>query len=384
MRKIIHLDADCFFAAIEMRDDPSLLNRPIAVGGRSESRGVISTCNYEARKFGVRSAMPSSHAKRLCPDLILLPHRMDAYREASLQMRSIFYEYTELVEPLSLDEAFLDVSESEFHHGSATLIAQEIRARIHKEIGITVSAGIAPNKFLAKIASDWNKPNGQFVITPAKVPDFVAQLPVNKIYGVGKAMASKLAELAIFTCSDLHKFSVFELTQRFGQMGARLYHLSRGIDERPVTVDRRRKSLSVENTFAQDLPGITQCLNEIPSLSQQLAIRLRRVDEDYKVVKLFVKIKFSDFSITTIERSASSVSLAELQSLCADAYERKAMPVRLLGVGVRFIDLRENNHFLQLELFNPEFHAHYKQHTIPVPVSKYDSAAEMPLLLSAQ
>lgn len=352
MRKIIHLDADCFFAAIEMRDDPSLVNRPIAVGGRSESRGVISTCNYDARRFGVRSAMPTSHAKRLCPDLLVLPHRMDAYREASSQMRSIFYEYTELIEPLSLDEAFLDVSDSEFHQGSATRIAQEIRARIHKEIGITVSAGIAPNKFLAKIASDWNKPNGQFVITPAQVPEFVAQLPVKKIYGVGKAMAAKLAELNIFTCSDLHKFSVFELTQRFGQMGARLHQLSRGIDERKVTVDRRRKSLSVENTFAQDLPGLTQCLHQIPALSQQLAIRLRRVDDDYKVVKLYVKIKFSDFSTTTIERSASAVSLAELQSLCAEAYERKSMPVRLLGVGVRFIDLREGNNFLQLELFN--------------------------------
>jgi len=352
MRKIIHLDADCFFAAIEMRDDPSLVNLPIAVGGRSESRGVISTCNYVARRYGVRSAMPTSHAKRLCPDLVVLPHRMEAYRDASMQMRSIFYEYTELIEPLSLDEAFLDVSDSEFHHGSATLIAQEIRARIHKEIGITVSAGIAPNKFLAKIASDWNKPNGQFVITPARVPEFAAQLPVNKIYGVGKAMAARLAEASIFNCSDLHKFSVFELTQRYGQMGTRLYHLSRGIDNRQVTVDRRRKSLSVENTFANDLSGLPQCLNEIPSLSQQLAIRLRRVDDDYKVVKLYVKIKFSDFSTTTIERSASAVSLSELQSLCAEAYNRKNMPVRLLGVGVRFIDLREDNNFLQLELFD--------------------------------
>lgn len=354
MRKIIHLDADCFFAAIEMRDDPSLVNRPIAVGGHSESRGVISTCNYEARRFGVRSAMPTSHAKRLCPDLLVLPHRMDAYRETSLQMRSIFYEYTELVEPLSLDEAFLDVSDSEFHQGSATRIAQEIRARIHKEIGITVSAGIAPNKFLAKIASDWNKPNGQFVITPAKVPEFIAQLPVKKIYGVGKAMAAKLAELNIFTCSDLHKFSVFELTQRFGQMGARLHHLSHGIDERKVTPDRRRKSLSVENTFTQDLPSLPHCLRELPALSQQLAIRLRRVDDDYKVVKLYVKIKFSDFSTTTIERSASAVSVSELQSLCAEAYERKHLPVRLLGVGVRFIDLRERNSFFQLPLFASE------------------------------
>ena len=355
MRKIIHCDADCFFAAIEMRDDPSLVNRPIAVGGSSDKRGVISTCNYDARRFGVRSAMPSSHAKRLCPDLIILPHRMEAYREASLQMRSIFYEYTELVEPLSLDEAFLDVSDSEFHQGSATLIAQEIRARIHQEIGITVSAGIAPNKFLAKIASDWHKPNGQFVITPAKVPEFVAQLPVKKIYGVGKAMANKLAELNIFTCSDLQKFSVFELTQRFGQMGTRLYHLSRGIDERQVTVDRRRKSLSVENTFTQDLPSLPHCLRELPALSQQLAIRLRRVDDDYKIVKLFVKIKFSDFSTTTIERSASAVSPATLQDLCAEAYERKHLPVRLLGVGVRFIDLREETNYLQLELFNQDW-----------------------------
>lgn len=358
MRKIIHCDADCFFAAIEMRDDPSLVNRPIAVGGSSDRRGVISTCNYDARRFGVRSAMPSSTAKRLCPDLLILPHRMEAYREASQQMRSIFYEYTELVEPLSLDEAFLDVSDSGFHQGSATRIAQEIRARIYKEIGITVSAGIAPNKFLAKIASDWNKPNGQFVIAPTQVQDFVAQLPVKKIYGVGKAMATKLAELNIFTCADLQKFSVFELTQRFGQMGTRLYHLSRGIDERQVIVDRRRKSLSVENTFSQDLPSLSQCLHELPSLSQQLAIRLRRVDDDYKIVKLFVKIKFTDFSTTTIERSANAVSIAELQSLCAEAYERKHLPVRLLGVGVRFIDLREGNELLQLPLFSPDcFHS---------------------------
>ncbi len=266
-------------------------------------------------------------------------------------MRDIFYEYTELVEPLSLDEAFLDVSDAKIQRGSATLIAQEIRQRIKDEIGITVSAGIAPNKFLAKIASDWNKPNGQFVIPPEQVPAFVAQLPVKKIYGVGKAMANKLAELNIFTCSDLQKFSIFELSQRYGQMGSRLYNLSRGIDEREVTPDRRRKSLSVENTFSHDLATLEHCLHELPALSQQLAIRLRRVDDDYKVVKLFVKIKFADFSITTIERSASAVSLMELQSLCSEAYARKNSPVRLLGVGVRFIDLRESSEFLQLELF---------------------------------
>lgn len=353
MRKIIHCDADCFFAAVEMRDDPSLIHRPIAVGGSSDRRGVISTCNYEARRYGVHSAMPSSTAKRLCPDLLILPHRMDAYKEASENMRAIFYEYTELVEPLSLDEAFLDVSDAKIHRGSATFIAQEIRQRIKDEIGITVSAGIAPNKFLAKVASDWNKPNGQFVIPPDQVPTFVAQLPVKKIYGVGKAMANKLAEKSIFTCSDIQKLSIFELTQRYGQMGSRLYHLSRGNDDRQVIADRRRKSLSIETTFAQDLPDLNHCLHEIPALSQQLAIRLRRVEDDYKVVKLFVKLKFSDFSTTTIERSASAVSLLELQSLCEEAYGRKKIPVRLIGLGVRFIDLRESNRFFQLELFNP-------------------------------
>ena len=352
MRKIIHVDADCFYASVEMRDDPSLRGRPIAVGGSADHRGVLSTCNYEARKFGIHSAMPTSTAKRLCPDLIILPHRMDVYKEVSQKMRHIFYEYTELVEPLSLDEAFLDVSECTAHKGSGTLIAREIRQRISDELGITVSAGIAPNKFLAKIASDWNKPNGQFVITPEDVAGFVEKLPVKKIYGVGKSMTAKLADAEIFTCADLQRFSIFELTQRFGQMGARLHSLSRGIDDREVTVGRRRKTLSVENTFSKDLKNVERCLNELPPLAQQLVTRLRRVDDDYKVVKLFVKIKFSDFTTTTIERSASSVSIIELQQLCREAHERKGAPVRLLGVGVGFIDLREDKAFFQLDLFD--------------------------------
>ena len=277
---------------------------------------------------------------------------MEAYKTASEQMQAIFYEYTDLVEPLSLDEAFLDVSDCHLQRGSATLIAQEIRQRIYTEVGISVSAGIAPNKFLAKVASDWNKPNGQFVITPAQVTDFVAQLPVKKIYGVGKSMGAKLAEFNIHNCSDLQQFSIFELSQRFGQMGARLYHLSRGVDERPLTVERRRKSLSVENTFPQDLKSLASCLQQLPALSQQLALRLRRVDEDYQIIKLIVKIKFSDFSITTIERSAKSISQQELDKLCTQAYERKKLPVRLLGVGVRFFDRRKDNFFIQLDLFS--------------------------------
>jgi DNA polymerase-4 len=351
-RKIIHCDADCFYASVEMRDDPTLRGRPMAVGGSSDRRGVITTCNYEARKFGVHSAMPSATAKRLCPDLILIPGRMDVYKDVSKQMHKIFYEYTELVEPLSLDEAFLDVSESTLYHGSATLIAKEIRQRISDEIGITVSAGIAPNKFLAKIASDWKKPNGQFVIIPSEVDEFIIKLPVKKIHGVGKATAAKLAEQNIFTCEDIQKYSIFELTQRFGQMGLRLYNQSRGFDDRPVEADRRRKSLSVENTFNRDLTNVDQCLNELPLLVQQLISRLRRVDDDYKIVKLFVKIKFSDFTSTTIERSAASVSLEALKELCSEAYARRGLAVRLLGVGVSFVDLRENDSFLQLDFFN--------------------------------
>lgn len=351
MKKIIHCDADCFFAAVEMRDDPSLRFRPIAVGGHSNQRGVISTCNYEARHYGVRSAMSSAVAMRLCPDLIILPHRMEAYKAASLQMRHIFYEYTELVEPLSLDEAFLDVSGSEHCHGSATYIAESIRQRIYDEVKISVSAGVAPNKFLAKIASDWNKPNGLFVITPNEVDNFVRQLPVTKIFGVGKATATRLANLNITSCADLQRLSVFDLKQHFGQLGVRLYELCRGQDKREVNVGRRRKSLSVENTYPQDLPHLDSCLSRLPELMQELGRRLRRLDADYRIVKIFVKIKFADFTTTTIERSSSVVSMAEFQPLCVEAYIRLAIPVRLLGVGVRFVDLREDQSFYQLDLF---------------------------------
>lgn len=351
VKKIIHCDADCFYAAVEMRDDPSLRCRPVAVGGGSEQRGVISTCNYEARRFGVRSAMSSAVAKKLCPDLIIVPHRMEAYREASVNMRHIFYQYTELVEPLSLDEAYLDVSHSEYCNGSATRIAEQIRERIYDEVKLSVSAGVAPNKFLAKVASDWNKPNGLYVITPAQVDNFVLQLPVGKIFGVGKATSSRLTDINVRTCADLRRFSVFELKQRFGQLGMRLYELCRGIDNREVSPSRRRKSLSVENTFPQDLRDMQACLNRLPELLQQLVSRLRRLDDNYAVVKLFLKIKFADFTQTTVESTGSDVVIAEFQRLCSHAYARRSSPVRLLGVGVRFVDLREDQPFYQLDLF---------------------------------
>ncbi|TQV80146.1 DNA polymerase IV [Exilibacterium tricleocarpae] len=352
MRKIIHCDADCFYAAIEMRDDPNLRGRPLAVGGASDRRGVISTCNYEAREFGVRSAMASAHAKRLCPDLLIVPGNMEKYRQASREIREIFFDYTDLVEPLSLDEAFLDVSESQRCRGSATLMAQEIRRRVCEQLQITVSAGVAPNKFLAKIASDWHKPDGLTVITPGEVDQFVVKLPVDRIFGVGKVTAQKLKRMGVDTCGDLRQFSIFELTERFGAFGVRLYELCRGQDERQVKPSRRRKSLSVENTYAEDLPGLPQCLEKLPELFLELKGRLNRVDSDYRVVKAFVKLKFNDFTTTTLERVGTSARLHDYRELCEEAFARGDRPVRLLGLGVRFVDLRDDQVTAQLDLFN--------------------------------
>ena len=223
MRKIIHCDCDSFYASVEMRDDASLRELPIAVGGSASRRGVIATCNYEARKYGLHSAMPMAQALRLCPDLVVVPTNMEKYRVESQRVQSIFYEYTDLVEPLSLDEAFLDVSECKQHQGSATRIAEEIRNRVREEVGITISAGIAPNKFLAKIASDWKKPDGQFTVTPQDIDAFMIELPVAKIFGVGSVTAKKMSAMNIHTCGDLQQIAASELAKRFGKFGTRLH-----------------------------------------------------------------------------------------------------------------------------------------------------------------
>ncbi|MGH1370535.1 MAG: DNA polymerase IV [Cellvibrionaceae bacterium] len=350
-RKIIHVDADCFFAAIEMRDDPKLRDRPMAVGGDPGRRGVISTCNYEAREFGIHSAMASITAKRLCPELIIVPHSTGKYREASQVMRDIFFDYTDLVEPLSLDEAFLDVSDCSKHQGSATLIAQEIRQRIESALSITVSAGVGPNKFIAKVASDWQKPDGLTVVTPAQVDSFTAQLPIKKVFGVGKVTAEKMYRVGVKTCGDLRRYSIFELSELFGSFGPRLHSLCRGQDERQVKPSRRRKSLSVEHTYERDLPSLATCLAQLPELFSQLKGRLKKVEEDYRVVKAFAKIKFDDFSSTTVERVGTQARLDDYQSLMEEAFERGQRPVRLLGIGVRFVDLNEDEDFVQLDIF---------------------------------
>jgi len=352
LRKIIHCDCDCFYAAVEMRDDPRLADLPVAIGGKSDRRGVIATCNYKAREFGVRSAMPTGQALKLCPDLVVIPGTMAKYREAAQQIRQIFYRYTDKVEPLSLDEAYLDVTDCTECQGSATLIAKEIRQVISKEVGVTASAGIAPNKFLAKVASDLNKPNGQFVITPDNVESFVEKLEVKRIFGVGKVTNEKLRRLGIVTCGDLQQRTLIELVDKFGVFGKRLHDLSFGRDEREVNADSRRKSLSVEHTYSDDLQDIAACKGKLADLLVELRSRLRRVDTDYLVTKQFIKMKFNDFTTTTVERQVvPGLPADSFAQLCDQAWERGGRPVRLLGIGVRFVDTREQQRAMQLELF---------------------------------
>jgi len=348
LRKIIHVDCDAFFAAIEMRDDPSLANRPMAVGGLAEQRGVIATCNYEARAYGVRSAMASAHALKLCPDLLIVRPRREAYQEASQEIHTIFRTYTDLIEPLSLDEAFLDVTGCEHFAGSATRIAQDIRRRVWQQLRITVSAGVAPNKFLAKIASDWKKPDGLFVITPAQVDEFVLGLPVTKLHGVGRVTAEKLQRMGIRTCADLRARNRLDLLRDFGSFGERLWGLAHGVDERPVQVESRRQSVSVENTYDRDLPDLAACLERLPELLQELTRRMARLDSRYRPGKPFVKLKFHDFTQTTLEQSGAGLELEDYADLLAVAFARGKRPVRLIGVGVRLIDSRDQAEQLRL------------------------------------
>jgi len=334
VRKIIHIDMDCFYAAVEMRERPELAGQPIAVGGGGR-RGVVTTCNYEARKFGVRSAMPGFMARERCPHLVFLPVRFDLYRTDSSRIRSILREYTPLVEPLSLDEAYLDVSSSDRF---AWDIAKEIRARILSETKLTASAGVAPNKMLAKIASDWRKPNGQFAVLPENVAGFMAALPVRKIWGVGPKSAERFAAQGITTCGDLQRFSRSELIARHGKWGEELYQLCRGIDDREVRPDRIRKSLSNENTFLENLTTLEQCQAAIDRLAAEMFEELRAKAGKRAIRKAYVTVKFSDFTRTTRECVCHEPVTEVYRQLLAEAYKRKDLPVRLLGTGVRFAE----------------------------------------------
>ena len=335
-RKIIHVDMDCFYAAVEVKHNPSLKGKPLGVGGPPNSRSVLATASYEARKFGVRSAMPSSHAVRLCPQLVIVPPNFELYKKESAAVRAIFERYTNQIEPLSLDEAYLDVSEVTHCRGSATLIAREIRSAIQKELNLTASAGIAPNKFLAKVASDWKKPNGQFVIRPGDVEAFVKTLAVEKIHGVGKVTAKRMHELGLFTCADIQAQSPQKLVEWFGSRGEYLSQVARGIDDRPVESHWERKSLTVEETLDRNLETLEECLEVIPHLYKDWEARMGRGDYRDRIRGFVVKAKFFDFKSTTHESASRQwPSEKDFEQLFKNIWERRPEPVRLIGLGVR-------------------------------------------------
>jgi DNA polymerase IV len=346
-RAIIHLDMDCFYAAIEVRDRPELRGKPVGVGGARDRRGVLTTCNYEARKFGVRSAMPTFMALQRCPQLIVLPTRFDVYRRESAVIRSILHRFTALVEPLSLDEAYLDVTA---HPGAPGALAEVIRNLIYQKTRLTASAGIGPNKLVAKIASDLKKPNGQYEVAPNEVAEFMARLPVRKLWGIGAVTEKKLAQLGIQTCGELQRYSRFELQHQFGKFGLELFDLCRGLDDRPVQPHRDRKSLSTEETFLSNLETLESCEEKLEELFADLMAELAQKEADREITKIFVKLKFGDFTRTTVERAGLLPSLGNFRQLLGEAFGRTGKNVRLMGVGVRFAEVKRPD-ATQLALF---------------------------------
>jgi DNA polymerase-4 len=355
MRKIIHIDADSFYASVEMRENPDLRDKAVAVGGSAERRGVIATANYTARSFGVHSAQASAKARQLCPELIIVPPRFELYRAVSAQFREVFAEFTENIEPLSLDEAYLDVSDCQICEGSATLIAETIRRRIREELQLTVSAGVAPNKFLAKVASDWNKPDGTFTISPAMVDEFVLKLPVSRINGVGRVTTEKLRKMGVETCGDLQRIPLAELARKFGKYGPRLSELAHGVDNRAVRTSRVRKSISVERTYVSDIHSDSEIIEAMENILKELEQRFSRIEDHYFPTKRFVKVKFRDFSQTTLEaliedREKQWSNPGEFLPLALAARARKSLSVRLLGAGLK-LEPRAAGEEEQLSLF---------------------------------
>lgn len=350
MRKIIHIDMDAFFASVEQLDNPELRGKPIAVGG-SRNRGVVAAASYEARTYGVHSAMPSRMAYEKCPHIVFVKPRFTRYKEVSQQIRQIFYEYTDLVEPLSLDEAYLDVTENKAGISSAAKIAKEIKRKILQTTGLTASAGIAMNKFLAKIASDINKPDGCTLILPEHSDDFIAGLPIEKFFGIGKATSEKMHQLGIHSGAELRQFDRLDLVRWFGKMGHYYFEIVRGMDDRPVIPNRERKSISAETTFDVDIPSIDHCRSEIMRLSDRVTASAASLGVKGRTVS--IKIRFSDF--TTLQKQKSFPEATNDQEFIRsvamellDYFSDQYRPVRLLGVGLHnFEHYREG----QMELF---------------------------------
>jgi len=334
LRKIIHVDMDAFFASVEQRDHPELKGKPVAVGS-SRERGVVAAASYEARRFGVRSAMPSVRALKLCPDIVFMPPRFDVYREVSRQVRAIFAEHTPLIEPMSLDEAYLDVTRNLKGLPSATAVAEDIRAAIWKETGLTASAGVAGNKFLAKMASDFRKPNGIYVITPKMALDFVSGLEIGRFHGIGPATMEKMHRLGIFNGADLRKQSLEFLREHFGKAGTHFHSIARGIDLRPVEPNQERKSIGAENTFARDLFREDELLLELAPLAAKVWKHGERLQSFGKTVTL--KVKYEDFQQITRSRTLPHPVAGEGEIMTAAALLLKTLlptekGIRLVGV----------------------------------------------------
>jgi DNA polymerase IV len=338
IRKIIHIDMDAFYASVEQRDRPGLKGKPVIVGGDPQSRGVVAACSYEARKFGIHSAMASSTALRLCPGAVFIRPRFDVYKAVSYQIREIFCDYTDLVEPLSLDEAFLDVTQNHKGIGSATLIAREIRRRIYERTGkLTASAGVSFNKFLAKVASDVNKPNGITVVPPEAADGFIGRLPIRKFFGVGRVTEGKMHGLGIKTGADLRKFDKERLIQLFGKTGAYYHDIARGVDDRPVEPNRVRKSIGKETTLPQDIGDIDEMAEILENLSFEVENSLVRNEARGRTITL--KIKYFDFK--SITRSVTVEAPVE-SAAAIMTYVRRLLPktaagekkVRLLGISI--------------------------------------------------
>ncbi|MCB0488037.1 MAG: DNA polymerase IV [Cyclobacteriaceae bacterium] len=334
MRKIIHIDMDAFYASIEQRDNPAFRGKPLAVGGSPEGRGVVAAASYEARKFGVRSAMSSRRAIQLCKDLVFVRPRFDVYKEVSRKIRAIFQRYTDIIEPLSLDEAYLDVTEDKLGIGSAIDIAERIRKEIKSELNLTASAGISINKFVAKIASDIHKPDGLTFIGPSKIEKFMESLPVEKFYGVGKVTAEKMKKLGLSNGADLKALTAQEMEKHFGKSGRFYYQIVRGIDNRPVQPHRQVKSVGAEDTFAYDLEELSDLLTELDRIAQLVIDRLQR--NKLKGRTLTLKVKYHDFrQITRSKSSSSPIDWEDIASIAKELmkanYEQK-QPIRLLGI----------------------------------------------------
>ena len=335
LKKIIHIDMDAFFASVEQMDNPELKGKPIAVGG-GEKRGVVAAASYEARKYAVRSAMSSVLAKKNCPNLIFIKPRFNRYKEISNQIHKIFYDYTDLVEPLSLDEAYLDVTKNKKNHPSASILAEEIRQRIYDEVGLNASAGISVNKFLAKVASDINKPNGQKTIPPEEIITFLEELPIEKFFGVGKVTAAKMYNLGIFTGKDLKEKSLEFLVNNFKKSGMHYYQIVRGIQKSEVKPNRIRKSVGAEHTFSTNLTSEIYMIERLEKIAKELENRLLRSKTAGKTVTL--KIKYSDF--TTQTRSKTLAYFIKDKSILLESvkrllYQEKLKDsVRLLGISV--------------------------------------------------